>query len=106
MALSMEHDLPPGWTSRDENSSSGRDGGTWFEHAKLDIGTWDDPRTSHEAGPVPAEWTCGFGWSRSNCEDQELTSFFVNLRTGETTREDPGPPLSEDGSVLGGFRII
>jgi hypothetical protein len=48
------------------------------------------------------EWTCGFGWSLSSRKDQELKPFFVNLRTGETTREDSGPPFSEDGSVVGG----
>jgi hypothetical protein len=26
--------------------------------------------------------------------------FFVNLENGETTREDPGVPLLEDGSIL------
>jgi hypothetical protein len=73
-----------------------------FEYVKLDIGTWDDLRTSHEAGPVPTEWACGLRWSRSSCEDQELKPLFVNLGTGETTQEDPGPPLSEYGSILGG----
>jgi hypothetical protein len=46
-----------------------------------------------------------FGWSHSNCEDQEMIPFFVNPRTSETTREGLRSPLSEDGSVLGGFRI-
>ena len=94
--------LPRGWRQRFSWSKAEQQ----FAHEEMDIFTVDDPRISRRAGPVPSGWTSGFGLSLSNLDDQNPKPFFVNLRTGDTTREDPGAPLLEDGSVLGGFRII
>jgi hypothetical protein len=95
-----ENDLPPGLGVHDFDIDTGA---PMFAYPDLDIETEYDPRISQEGGPLPAGWTSGY--SGFDGPRRDLKPFFVNLGTGETTGKDPGVPLLENGSILGGFLI-
>lgn len=93
-----EFALPPGW----EQTYTKQKGNARFRHAGLSISTQDDPRTSHAAGPVPDGWTSG----RARRRRSGWKAFFVNLKTGETTWQDPCLPKSGPVPPFRGFRLL